>query len=185
MQHYPTPDLWVIGYTAGIIDGEGSISAINSARKSRWRVQTSQADSNNGADLCHWLRDQWGIGRVYHQAGLCDVHIWNVCRINEIEHLLGTCLPYLRVKRQRAQEVLDFLGDKSEFRRGVWSAGELHYLRTNAGTKRVEDISVAINRSPNSVRAKRVELGLAAPPRNHADRDRLGIPLLTGRQSRA
>lgn len=167
MELFNRPPDGIVGYTAGIIDGEGTIWSVGSAsaRRSRYRVQISQADSNDGRALCEWLRDQWDCGRVYAQRGLCDIHIWNIVRVNEIAHVLDLCLPYLRVKRSRAQAALDFLRDRSNgTRRGIWTPGELSYLRDHRADPTAA-VAAALERSADAVRFKRNELGLAPPAR--------------------
>jgi hypothetical protein len=158
---------WIIGYTAGMLDGEGTIGLLygedQQRRKSRYRVQIAQADSNNGGDLCEWLRDTWNMGHVYRQNGLCPIHVWNVTRHNDIVRLLGDCLPFMRVKRSRAQEALDFLAGKPTVRRGIWTARELHIIRELGGSVSATDLAQRLQRSVSAVRAKRNELGVDAP----------------------
>lgn len=161
------PSEWVLGYTAGIIDGEGSITqlytpaAVN--RRSRYRVQVGQSATNNGLVLCNWLRDSWGMGKVYEQYGLCHMYIWNITRINDIGRILTACVPFMLVKKSRGQELLDYLSGGDGTRRGIWTARELAILRESGATVPATELAKRLQRGVNAVRAKRNELGLGAP----------------------
>ena len=165
MEHYSKPSEAIIGYTAGFIDADGTVW-IAGTGTNRFRVQISQALSNNGREICDWFQQTWGIGRVYEQFGLCHIAIWNVTRINDIQHLLGNCLPYMRVKRSKAQAAVEFLESLAKGgKRGIWSPGELSYIRNHGSSKSADEIAEELKRSANAVRAKRRELGISAPVR--------------------
>ncbi len=129
MVTHTLPKIEVVAYTAGLIDGEGSIYFSENRKHPNggyFRVAVSQSGNNHGDELCEWLRDSWDIGHFRRQdTSFGECWHWHVDRINDIRLLLTTCLPYLRVKRKRAEEALAFLetwtGGKSK---GNWTSAE-------------------------------------------------------------
>lgn len=169
---YQAPDQAVIAYTAGLLDGEGSIYVPSRLHQERgqFRIEISQSVTNGGEQLFRGLQREWdGIGSVRLRPvehGLCDAWTWRLDRINEAEFLLRTCLPYLRVKRARAEAALaEFHGRKGERFRGPWALRELQFVRDNPDLTAIE-IARVIRRSVNAIIIKRREIG-AGPGRNH------------------
>ncbi len=103
----------LIAYTAGMIDGEGSIqiNPSRSGKKYYWylTVQISSGDKKTLQDL----RNEWGeIGsitvwkpkgsRKYRQS--CNWRFYN----KEAEFLLNKVLPFLRIKKEYALTAIEF-----------------------------------------------------------------------------
>lgn len=97
-------------YIAAFIDGEGSI--VRSRRAPHpWRLQVGQKEPA----VIYWLREVTGVGTVYREAnpgrGLVrrraydDIHRWTVSGWAAAD-LLRQVLPFMHVKRSRAQEML-------------------------------------------------------------------------------
>lgn len=160
MQHYRTPSLEIICYTAGLLDGEGSIGIAGN----RFNVSISQSEGNDGEGLLKGIRDEWfGIGSLFR----CEpryayrqkhaVWIWTLGGVHQVEHLIQCCLPYLRVKRAAAERLLIAIADHHG--RREWSAGEVAFLINHPEKKRGW-IAKHLDRSPSSVAHKRRQLTL-------------------------
>jgi hypothetical protein len=99
-------------YLAGIIDGEGSFS-VRTANGNRVypRIKITQVDE----PFLRGLYEKWGVGtfREYSAEGnpLSDrqSHIWRISSKAEVRWVIDGCLPYLRLKRDRALECLEYL----------------------------------------------------------------------------
>jgi hypothetical protein len=101
-------DSAVIGYLAGIIDGEGNIFAW--LRPGR-RLQTIITVINTNEALLNWLKHlggrlQWRNSDVGH-FGKKRVGSWVINRRLDVEPLLEAVLPYLIVKKTDAIKALD------------------------------------------------------------------------------
>lgn len=165
----------VIGYTAGIIDGEGSIHFSKQAgrRSHRANVSVSQSEGNNGETLLRSLQADWGIGTVCRQTkrGFAadpernwPMWHWSVAALREVEYLLTECLPYLRVKSVRAVEAIAWCRERlASGARVRWAPGEDLFI---SEYWREHDAWIAeqIGRTEQAVRHRRVELGFAPKP---------------------
>ncbi|MCT2580542.1 MULTISPECIES: hypothetical protein [unclassified Mesorhizobium] len=165
MEHFARPPIEVVAYTAGFIDGEGTISV----KGNRFRVVVSQSVTNDGATICRWLRDAWCVGtvapshRVFH-GKTWEQWFWTVAAAREVKHVIDCCLPYFHVKRSAADQVgvrvNDFLNNGHRCR---WSPEEIKFLGDQ--WRRHDDwIGEQLRRSATSVRHQRRALGLAKPP---------------------
>jgi len=164
MEHFVRPPIEVICYTAGLLDGEGSVFKVSS--KNRFGFSLSQSIKNNGEDLCLWLREQWGIGGVSPQTKEWPdkpPHIqwhWIVNAAYEVQHGLSAMLPYLRVKRERAELALAHFEERQAAGvRFFWTPGENAYLREH-WREHNNDISRVIGRTPAAIARQRTNLGL-------------------------
>jgi hypothetical protein len=95
-----------LGYIAGLVDGEGTISVLQ--RGSR-RPRASVSISNTDTQLMEWLA-QLG-GHVYwerkaHARGYKRRAVWTVAQALGCSRLLVAIEPYLVIKRSKAQEAL-------------------------------------------------------------------------------
>ena len=104
----------VRAYTAGILDGEGSVQLNPSKSKTNGKkywcltVQVSSGDT----ELLEWLKVTWGIGNVgvYKPKGSVNFRVngcWR-CYSKEATILLKAVLPYLRIKKKHAETALEF-----------------------------------------------------------------------------
>lgn len=94
-----------LAYLAGIIDGEGSI---------RFRAgRPFVAVYNTNTDLMHWLFLKTGrVGRVTDQRGRVPCYTWQVAGANDLLALCEALRPYLVVKLDDANRVLQHLRQK-------------------------------------------------------------------------
>lgn len=102
----------VAAYTAGMIDGEGSIQAntkkVRGAISRYWCLSVHVTSCYYPA--IEWLRDQWDIGTITEyqgRDGRQKAYVWRVYSKN-VERLLLRVLPYLIIKRELADLALEF-----------------------------------------------------------------------------
>lgn len=165
MEWFVSPELAVIAYTAGLMDGEGSVSY---HRKSshcggRFSVSICQSDLNDGRTLCCWLQEEWGVGRIYQRrlqygAGPYSMWFWTVCPARDVQHLLSCLLPYLRVKRVAAEAALGDIEQRfAAGHRYHWAKRESEYLLAH-WDETDQAVGQAIGRGERAIRHKRREL---------------------------
>lgn len=94
------PPETTIAYMAGLIDGEGCITR---ASRGRWYLVVSQLAKTG---LCEWLVEATGVGSTYADGRDRPMGRWMVMRQLEVVDVLQAALPYLRVKRDQAEEAL-------------------------------------------------------------------------------
>lgn len=97
-------------YAAGFFDGEGNVSiAINSKAGGaghdvyNMRVGAAQCDPSPLV----WMRDRWGGSIARKTRGPCLYYHW-ACFARMAAAFLTDVLPYLQVKRERAQLAIKF-----------------------------------------------------------------------------
>src|SRR5882724_3380120 len=94
----------IIGYIAGLIDGEGCIWL---DFKGRFQLNVSQSENNKGEQLCKWIKRTLRRGKCYptkkNWRGRKWIQwSWQANRVRDVKFVLETCLPLLRVKRNAA-----------------------------------------------------------------------------------
>lgn len=98
-------------YLAGIFDGEGFISTPRRrpTQLVGYRIGISQLASTG---LCPWIQETLTYGTVCSHTSRSNpnlVQSWRGNAQSEVWHFLGHTLPYLRVKKDQAQEAYDTL----------------------------------------------------------------------------
>ncbi|MFF4829510.1 hypothetical protein [Streptomyces sp. NPDC001312] len=154
--HFEPPSERVIAYTAGLIDGEGSVCV----QGNRYQINVTQCVVNDGEDLCRWLAAIWTVGTVYvHVKGRKDPQwSWHVAQTRAVEHVLTLCLPDLRVKRRNALNALEWVRDHiAEGRRLSWTPGEDRWLLDHWHHSDAE-LGVVLGRPERGVRGRRKAL---------------------------
>ena len=107
----------VLAYTAGIIDGEGSIHLTkgrNRKLKQGYCISLVISVGNTNEWLVQWLKMQFG-GQVYYKD--CQNPKWKPCWTwiianKQAGEFLELILPYLQIKRPQAEIALDFQSRK-------------------------------------------------------------------------
>jgi hypothetical protein len=167
IRQYTSPELHVIAYTAGMIDGEGSITV----NDNRTQVAVFQSAKNSGETLCTWLRDHWGFGRVRSHTGdsrgwvrgvFNTMWCWDVAAKRDALFLLQTTLPYLIVKHDHAAASIAELRSRiSDTQRGLpWSDAEDAYIKAHAGKLTARVIAEHLRRSRASIHWRMEKLGV-------------------------
>ncbi len=109
-----------LSYTAGIIDGEGSICLIK--RSTRYqKIFLSVSVGNTNEWLIQWLKMQYGgdISTSKNKTGSTMWH-WDITRY-KASNFLKLILPYLRIKRPQAELAIKFQARK---RKGPMADGQ-------------------------------------------------------------
>jgi hypothetical protein len=176
MEHYRPPAIEIICYTAGILDGEGSIYLVQ--EDNRFGFSISQSHKNDGEALCRWLCEQWGCGNITVQtrgwnADNPQWH-WSVAAAYQVQHILQCLLPYLRVKRRAAERALAHIDQRiASGVRFFLSAGEDQYIIDHSQESNGA-IATALKRSRTAIREARERLGL--PPSTYVNTSRAWTP---------
>ncbi|MFF0395173.1 hypothetical protein ACFYSJ_05205 [Streptomyces sp. NPDC005248] len=173
--HFHTPTERVIAYTAGLIDGEGSVCA----QGNRYQINVTQSVVNDGEDLCRWFAKIWGLGTVYgFDKNMPNMQwAWHVAQARAVEHVLITCMPDLRVKRRQAVKALAWVqAHIAEGRRLAWTPGEERWLLDHWDAPDAE-LAASLGRSQHAIRHHRNAKRPDAPDRRGvANRRRVAKP---------
>jgi hypothetical protein len=165
---YVPPPRDIISYTAGFFDGEGSIGTAGN----RYNVSVAQSDINNGETILRALKKEWGdIGCIFRsnrkfreRDNICTT--WTIGGTFQVKFFLTACLPYFRVKRDRAVYILRDLERHMQQSRKNWSPAEDKILREMWNAEHDQwDIAEAIGRSEPALRHRAKALGLPRKPR--------------------
>ena len=110
-------------YTAGIVDGEGSIF-IRFRLRERGRhgisheFTTSISIANTNKDMLHWLQRIWNLDTklLFRKGNEKNKDVWTLRVENKhaIRLMLNEILPYLIIKRKNAELLLDFINHREE-----------------------------------------------------------------------
>ena len=102
-----------LAYTAGILDGEGCISAYKTKAK-RPNYQMYVNVSSTDEWLARWLQMQYGghAGVIPRHGNQRDLWRWNIYG-KKAQEFLTLILPYLQLKRTEAELAIQFQEAKS------------------------------------------------------------------------
>lgn len=120
-----------LAYTAGIIDGEGCISAYRrqaTPRRYEMYVNVSATDEW----LTRWLKMRYG-GSVYvipRKGNQRDLWRWNISA-KKAREFLSLMLPYLQLKRMEAELAIQFQEAKAEHNSALVEANRILISRLN------------------------------------------------------
>jgi len=93
-------------YLAGLVDGEGSMSVY--ANGPRLSI------SNTHLPTLEWVRDSLSYGRVWQlqqsEMATRPCYQWD-CGARVMRALLPKILPYLRIKQERAEALLEYMDE--------------------------------------------------------------------------
>lgn len=150
-------------YIAGIFDGEGSIGYYSDGQR---RVSISQS-GDEGKELLNFIKDKTGFGYIYFNIkfkpsqtikNVRPMHVWNASKRQEMRKFLNSVLPYLIIKREKAKEVLEKLGENNIQTR--WEKKEDELIQKLYKEKSFRDIAEILKRSHKSVRTRAIFLNL-------------------------
>ncbi len=119
--NHTTTDL---AYLAGIIDGEGSVSIHSTLARRKFQVYVAQVIVvNSNVPLIDWLHSNFG-GMVHVKpssktgfTGKRQCYTWTVTGYT-LDKLLPLVLPYMVVKKQQVDAVIEFRGTFGNALRG-------------------------------------------------------------------
>ena len=99
-------------YMAGFLDGDGCVMA-QLVRRAGYRfgfqVRTSVVffQHHSHQEILCWLKSELGYGYIRRRNdGMCE---YTIVGLKEVEEVLTSLIPYLRLKRELAQEVLEII----------------------------------------------------------------------------
>ena len=114
----PIPQQTEIAYLAGILAGEGSISA----RRVRNRAKSKSGNKiyyvvdfrifNTFEPLIDWIVEKFGgykMSQVKKNPNAKTLHIWSTRNIEETREMIACLRPHLRIKHRQADAALGFL----------------------------------------------------------------------------
>jgi len=107
-----------LAFLAGLVDGDGSIS-ISIIRRKDWNGNSFQpyiAIGVTSRKLCKWAQQHFG-GNLYGYDGVAGhqkMYHWKLYGKQALKDLLVQLLPYLLIKREAAQTVLEYMDLGSE-----------------------------------------------------------------------
>lgn len=102
-----------LGYIAGVIDGEGSISIIKASTKYNFSYQLRLIVTNTDYRMLKWLKDTIGYGNVAerkrskYKPNWSNVYVYAITA-NKAKDLLKAVYPYLVIKREQADIAIEF-----------------------------------------------------------------------------
>ena len=103
-----------IGYIAGIIDGEGSISLKRQSRRRSLGLFIQVTNSNKA--MLKWLQQKIDGGIYPHSStysdgskNRLDAWIWQLRKRDDVKSLLNQLLPVLIIKKRHAELMLEFI----------------------------------------------------------------------------
>lgn len=104
------PSSQKLAYIAGIIDGDGSIDFIINKKRRREKVAPRIRVANTDTKLIRWLEKEIGgyVGGVTVVGKNKPCYQWLITGEQNIKSLLHAILPYLIIKRENADEILNF-----------------------------------------------------------------------------
>lgn len=140
-----------IVYLAGIIDGEGSILIEIQTKRPPIRKIDYYAIRllvvNTNLELMNWLENKFK-GKVHKRKKVTkqkQCYVWNIFSLNAGE-ILKECLPYMIIKKQHAEIVLEFLNCKPKEMWNVSAEVQEHrkflYFKLRELTKAGDDPSI-------------------------------------------
>lgn len=107
----------VRAYIAGFFDGEGCIGVYKSMSKQRGKMYqvyfTRMHMSQRDPAIILWLHETLG-GSVRKQGTTHEVYVWCVDNGEHISAVLSIIRPYLRIKGEQADTMIDYIRDRSD-----------------------------------------------------------------------
>ena len=100
----------VLGYIAGILDGEGSVTIVRQKRRMQPNVTISIASTTT--ELHEWFCSTLGgksFERKINHLGTKPVWYWQITAMRDVQALLKAILPYMIIKREKATEALSII----------------------------------------------------------------------------
>ena len=101
-----------LAYIAGFLDGDGCVMAQLVRRKDYiygYQIRTSVVfyQKLKNQEILHWLKSRLRIGYIRHRNdGMAE---YTIVGLKEVESILTTLLPYLRLKQKLSKQVLKLI----------------------------------------------------------------------------
>jgi len=103
-----------IAYLAGLFDGEGTIGYYNF----RQRHESTVMITNSDPRVMNWIMDKIRYGNVHtvkksYARRKHVVHHWRICGKPRVKDFLETIVPYLIIKRDQAELLLNLWANEN------------------------------------------------------------------------
>jgi hypothetical protein len=150
-------------YTAGFVDGEGTISLNRAARlraRAGFRYQPDLSMANTCRMVLERIVEMCGNGRIEVTNTVHPIHKLGYrlrFTSNQIRHVLPQLYPYLIIKRKQAELLLEFLGFTVKYQH----LSDDQYHRTETLRQELQ----ALNRRGTTVEEKQAEWDAIRPSR--------------------
>lgn len=111
----------ILAYTAGLLDGEGSIGIVvmNPSAKNRYKLPFHQLHVhvvNTNKEVLDWLKDTFGGSICVHdKKSKSDTWTWQIYTKNA-KKFLELIYPYLKIKRKQARLAIEFREYRKDIR---------------------------------------------------------------------
>ena len=102
-----------LAYIAGFLDGDGCVMAQFVRRKDYiygYQIRASVVFYQNSRNqkILHWLKERLKIGYIRHRKdGMTE---YTIVGLKKVESILTTLLPYLRLKKELAGQMIRLIG---------------------------------------------------------------------------
>ena len=103
-----------LAYIAGFLDGDGCVMAQLVRRKDYiygYQIRTSVVfyQKSRNQWILQWLKDRINIGYIRHRKdGMTE---YSIVGLREVVSVLNILLPYLRLKKELAEQVIRLIGE--------------------------------------------------------------------------
>jgi hypothetical protein len=102
----------IIGYFCGLLDGEGHLQIAKGSRS----VGCKMSIYSTTPEIMQWLTKHFGGKVIYDKArvrrGWKPIGAWSLYRAQDVAALLNVILPYLIIKKPKAERALALFRDK-------------------------------------------------------------------------
>ena len=101
-----------LAYIAGFLDGDGCVMAQLVRRKDYiygYQIRTSVVfyQKSRNQRILHWLKSRLEMGYIRHRND--EMTEYTIVGLREVRIVLTTLLPYLRLKKELAEEVIKLI----------------------------------------------------------------------------
>ena len=101
-----------LAYIAGFLDGDGCVMTQLVRRKDYiygYQIRTSIVfyQKSRNQRILHWLKSRLEMGYIRHRND--EMTEYTIVGLREVENILTTLLPYLRLKKELAEEVIKLI----------------------------------------------------------------------------
>ena len=101
-----------LAYIAGFLDGDGCVMAQLVRRKDYiygYQIRTSIVfyQKSRNQRILHWLKSRLKIGYIRHRND--EMTEYTIVGLREVKSILAILLPYLRLKKELAEEVIKLI----------------------------------------------------------------------------
>lgn len=149
-------------YIAGCIDCDGSISISYMKRDKTPRFVVNFRQVKRYEFILEDIQETLGVGKIYNHANTAGQPMlsWQTTKESETLVVCQTLLPYLRIKREQAQFMIDALTVWEQGRLGKKGAGYYHTEESKREVIRISNLMNSSQQKETSRRNKEIRIWL-------------------------